>query len=206
MAVRASADARRGNRGPGPETGYRGAVLALLLVAVSLGLSNFAAAIGIGTAGVDARTRLRVGVIFGIFEAGMPVLGLLLGHGLAGDLGQAARWVGGGLLIATGGYALFQHRPGHRSGHAPDADGGLARLAVTGLALSIDNIAVGFALGTYRISFALAAAVIGAVSITLSLAGLELGARIGAKAGQRGEIAGGLILITVGAAIAAGLL
>jgi putative Mn2+ efflux pump MntP len=53
-------------------------VLALLLVALSLGLSNFAAAIGIGVTGVDAGTRLRVGLIFGISEAGMPILGLLL--------------------------------------------------------------------------------------------------------------------------------
>jgi putative Mn2+ efflux pump MntP len=53
------------------------------LVAVSLGLSNFAAAIGIGVSGVDARTRLRVGLVFGLFEAAMPLLGLLLGHGLA---------------------------------------------------------------------------------------------------------------------------
>ena len=74
-------------------------MLALVLVAFSLGLSNFAAAIGIGVAGVDARTRVRVGVVFGIFEAGMPILGLALGHGLASALGHAARWVGAGLLL-----------------------------------------------------------------------------------------------------------
>jgi hypothetical protein len=49
-------------------------------VALSLGLSNFTAAIGLGVAGVDVGTRLRVGLIFGVFEAGMPMLGLLLGH------------------------------------------------------------------------------------------------------------------------------
>jgi hypothetical protein len=38
-------------------------MLALLLVAVSLGLSNFAAA---GVSGVDARTRLRVAIVFGL--------------------------------------------------------------------------------------------------------------------------------------------
>ena len=59
-------------------------MLALLLVAASLGLSNFAAAIGIGVSGVSARTRLEVGVIFGLFEAGMPIAGLALGRGLAG--------------------------------------------------------------------------------------------------------------------------
>jgi putative Mn2+ efflux pump MntP len=73
---------------------YGGPVLALVLVAFSLGLSNFAAAIGIGVAGVDARTRVRVGLVFGIFEAGMPILGLALGHSLASALGHAAHWGG----------------------------------------------------------------------------------------------------------------
>ncbi len=45
---------------------------------------------------------LRVGIVFGFFQAGMPLLGLLLGHGLAGTLGHAARWIGAALLIATG--------------------------------------------------------------------------------------------------------
>ena len=83
-------------------------MLALLLVALSLGLSNFAAAVGIGVAGVDAGTRLRVGLIFGLFEAGMPLLGLLLGHSLARTLGHAAHWIGAALLIATGIYAVVQ--------------------------------------------------------------------------------------------------
>lgn len=42
-------------------------MLALLLVAVSLGLSNFAASVGLGASGVDRRTRLRVGLVFGFF-------------------------------------------------------------------------------------------------------------------------------------------
>lgn len=32
---------------------------------------------------------MRIGIVFGLFEAGMPLLGLLLGHGLAGTLGDA---------------------------------------------------------------------------------------------------------------------
>jgi putative Mn2+ efflux pump MntP len=68
-------------------------MLALLLVAISLGLSNFAA-IGIGVSGIDAHSRLRVGVIFGLFETIMPILGLLLGRSLASTLGHAAHSVG----------------------------------------------------------------------------------------------------------------
>jgi manganese efflux pump family protein len=48
-------------------------VLALVPAALSPGLPDSAAAIGIGIAGVDARTRVRSGVVSGIFEAGMPV-------------------------------------------------------------------------------------------------------------------------------------
>jgi manganese efflux pump family protein len=182
-------------------------MLGLLLVAVSLGLSNFAASVGIGVSGIDTRTRLRVGAIFGIFETGMPILGLVLGRSLANALGHAAHWVGAALLIATGVYAVAQALRG-QSGKTPAGPAGqqTGRLLVTGAALSIDNLAVGFALGTFHVNLAVAAVVIGAVSITMSLVGLELGSRLGTRTGDRGELVGGLVLIGVGVAIATGLL
>ena len=171
-------------------------MLALLLVALSLGLSNFAAAVGIGVAGVDAGTRLRVGLIFGLFEAGMPLLGLLLGHSLAHTLGDAAHWIGAALLIATGIYAVAQAIRSQASKHdkppAEAARQGTGRLLVTGIALSIDNLAVGFALGAFHVNLAVAAITIGVVSVTLSLIGLDLGDRLGSKTGEQGELLGGL--------------
>jgi putative Mn2+ efflux pump MntP len=185
-------------------------MLALLLVAISLGLSNFAAAIGVGVSGIGAHTRLRVGVIFGLFETAMPILGLLLGRSLASTLGRAAHWIGAALLIITGLYAALQaiRSPGSKDARWPAAPDGprTGRLLVTGLALSIDNLAVGFALGAFHVSFLLAAVLIGAVSIAMSLLGLELGGRLGSKAGDRGELVGGLVLVGVGVAIAAGVL
>jgi len=183
-------------------------MIALLLVAVSLGLSNFAASVGIGVTGIDAQTRLRVGVIFGLFETCMPIVGLLLGHSLAATLGHAAHWIGPGLLIATGLYALVQavRNRGRQDTDDQAAPAGLptGRMLITGLALSIDNLAVGFALGTYHVNITVAAIVIGAVSVALSLLGLELGSRIGSRAGDRGELVGGIVLIGVGIAIATG--
>jgi putative Mn2+ efflux pump MntP len=186
-------------------------VLAILLIALSLGLSNFAASIGIGVTGINARTRLRVGVIFGLFETGMPILGLVLGHSLARTLGHAAHWIGAALLIATGIYASIQavrSRSSDDNEQRADTATGqhTGRLLLTGFALSIDNLAVGFALGTYHVSLLLAAVIIGAVSVSLSLIGLELGNRLGAKTGERGELIGGLVLIGVGIAIATGAL
>lgn len=185
-------------------------MLALFLVAAAVGVSNFAAAIAIGVSGVDARTRLRVGIVFGVFEAGMPVLGLILGQQLADSLGRAARWISAGLLVAVGVYALFsaarqRHSTASGQAAAPIPTGN-AHLLLAGLALSLDNLVVGFALGTYNTPIAVAALVIGVVSVAMSLVGLELGARIGKWAGQRGEQLAGLMLISVGIAIAAGAL
>jgi putative Mn2+ efflux pump MntP len=185
-------------------------VLALLLVALALGLSNFAASVGIGISGAGARARLRVGIVFGLCETAMPILGLLLGHGLAGALGHAAHWIGAVLLSLTGGCAVLQALRGR--GDHQDAERGAAaglktgRLLVTGAALSIDNLAVGFALSTYHVGLVVAVAVIGAVSVALSLLGLELGDRLGARAGDRSGLLGGLVLVGVGAALAAGVL
>lgn len=79
-------------------------------------------------------------------------------------------------------------------------------MLITGVALSIDNLAVGFALGTLHVGLAVTAVVIGAVSVTMSLIGLELGQRIGAHVGDLGELLGGAVLIGVGIAIGTGVL
>lgn len=184
--------------------------MALVIVAVGLGLSNFAAAIGIGTSGGP---RVRVAVVFGLFEAGMPVLGLVLGRGLADSLGQAARWLGGAVLIAVGVYGLIHaRREADPEKGTPAAPGEqerpwrIGRMLIGGLVLSGDNLAAGFALGAYHINLAVAATVFGVVSVTMSLVGLELGARIGAAAGERSELISCALLIAVGAVIAAGVL
>src|SRR5580698_6316361 len=84
------------------------------MVAFALGLSNFAAAIGIGTSGGP---RVRVTVVFGLFEAGMPLVGLALGRSVAANLGHATQWLGGAILIMVGGYGLLQ---AWRSARLPD--------------------------------------------------------------------------------------
>ena len=181
-------------------------MLALLLLAVAVGLSNFAASIGIGVSGVSRGIRIRVAVVFGLFEAGMPVAGLVLGRSMAADLGQDARWLGAGVLIAVGVFGLVQawrSRDADASSR-PTRSWRTGRVLLSGLALSSDNLAVGFVLGAYHTGLPLAAAVFGVVSVAMSLAGLELGARIGIAVGDRSELIASAMLIAVGTAIAAG--
>src|SRR5579872_6386843 len=162
-------------------------MLALLLLAVALGLSNFAAAIGIGVSGVRGRDRVRIAMVFGVFEAGMPVLGVALGRGLASSLGHVAHWLGGAALVVIGVTGLVLARRGSRPAGEPGAAGEVAaggpaaggpswrlgRVVVSGLALSADNLAAGFALGAYHTGLAVAATVFGVVSVVMSLAGLD---------------------------------
>jgi putative Mn2+ efflux pump MntP len=165
-------------------------------------MTNFAGGLAIGLAGVDVRLRLRVAVAFGLFEGGMPLLGLLLGRALAGTLGSHANLIAGGLLVLTGIYTIVSALRG--SHEDASKRWGMTRLLATGLALSVDNLVVGFALGTYHVSFVVAAALIAATSVAMSLVGLELGSRLGEHLGQRSELLGGAILVVVGSAIGAG--
>ena len=182
------------------------ALLSLLLVSVSVGLSNFAGAIGIGMAGVDARMRIRVGFIFGFFEALMPVLGLILGHSVSGFFGQYGKLAGGAILILTGGYIILTERLFEREEERATRGMSLPSLLVTAVALSVDNLAVGFALAVYPVDLWLAAIVFGVVSILMTLIGLELGHRLGKPVEKWSEEIGGGVLILVGVAIATGVL
>jgi putative Mn2+ efflux pump MntP len=185
-------------------------VLALVLSAFAVGLDNFAAAIGIGIAGVDARTRLRVAVIFGFFEAAMPLIGLLIGHRFAHGFGQTTRYIGGGLLAAAGLWSLVEARRGVDEADSDDvsprAAQSLGALVMSGLALSIDNLVIGFGLGVTKTPLVASLLVFAVVSIGLSLAGLELGRTLGARMQGRADWVAGVVLIAVGALIAANVL
>lgn len=182
------------------------ALLSLLLVSVSVGLSNFAGAIGIGLSGIDVRTRIRVGLAFGFFEAFMPVIGLLLGHSVAGFFGQYGKFAGGAILVLTGAYTIAAERLfAGRDNHATRGMS-IQSLLVTALALSIDNLAVGFAIAIYNVPIVEAAVVMAIVSVAMSLVGLELGHRLGERVEEWSEEIGGAVLILVGVALGAGLL
>lgn len=177
-------------------------------MSLSVGLSNFAGSIGIGLSGIDARTRLRVGIAFGLFEGLMPVIGLFIGQAVAGSIGNYGRYLGAVLLVLTGGYTIWQGRRTGEVERQEERGGALdnRQLLVLGIALSVDNLVVGFALGVYHISIVLAAITMAIVSVGLSLLGLELGSRLGSKVGEYSEEAGGVVLILVGIAIAVGLI
>jgi manganese efflux pump family protein len=180
--------------------------LALLAAAIAVGLGNFGAAIGLGVSGVDRATRIRVGLTFAVFESGMPLVGLAVGQGLAGSIGDAGQWVGGGLLIATGLYTLWSaYREDDDDSETPKSSG-MGRLLVTALALSIDNLVVGFSLGVQHVNLLEALVVFAVVSAGLALLGLEFGRRLGHRIEIGGDYLAGGVLVVVGILVATGLI
>jgi manganese efflux pump family protein len=176
-------------------------MLALLLVAGSLGLSNFAASIAIGLSGVDRATRARVAASFGLFEAGMPVIGLLIGQRVSHALGAQADIAGGLLLIGVGVHAILSHAGSSRESPSAWDGARFGRLLVLAAGLSIDNLVVASrSAPTTRRSFS-ASQSSRVVSVGLSLVGLELGSRLGRGVEHRSELIAGAVLICVGLAI-----
>jgi len=150
-------------------------------------------------------------------EGAMPAVGLLIGHRAATMLGGNASTVGGTVLALTGLCGIITAIRNRQRGneHAPTPSlstpssstaSGWGRLTVTGIALSIDNLVVGFALGAYHASLAVAAITIAAVSVAMSLAGLEIGGRLSARLGHHGELFAGAVLLVLGVAISRGAL
>ncbi|SIS58805.1 manganese efflux pump MntP [Alicyclobacillus vulcanalis] len=175
----------------------------LLLIGLGIGLDNGLAAIGLGASGLSRRLQWRVAIIFAVFEAWMPVLGIWAGREVASVLGRSAHVVGIAILALLGLYSLFKRRDDDDEIEAVERARGL-QIVLLAIALSIDNLTVGFSLGILRAPLALAGAVFGSVSFLLTVAGLEAGRFLAARLEHLpAERLTGLVLLAVAGWMAA---
>src|SRR5437667_11988826 len=80
--------------------------LTLIALVVPLGLDTFAVAAALGMSGLTRRDRIRVTMLFTLFEMGMPIVGIVLGAGAGTVAGYAADYVAIAILIAMGIFML----------------------------------------------------------------------------------------------------
>ncbi|MEI7838356.1 MAG: manganese efflux pump [bacterium] len=175
-------------------------LLAVVLLALSTGIDNFVVSAAIGLAGINARHKIRIALTIGIFETAMTIAGLFLGDRASGLLGGYTHWVGGLLLLGTGIYIIYSAKKGDQSAKKK-TNGKLAQQLITAMSLSIDNLIVGFSIGSQKIPINEAILVIAVISMSLSLIGMELGTRLSHKIEEYSEIISGIIIIGVGLAI-----
>jgi len=179
--------------------------LSILLVGLAMSTDAFAAAVGKGAAMQRPRFReaLRAGLIFGAIEAVTPVIGWLLGTAASRYITAWDHWIAFSVLGLLGLHMIWNgFRPD--AGDDDAADGrrhGFWNLAATGLGTSIDAMAVGVSLAFLDVPIGIVAVVIGLCTLVMVTTGIMLGRVLGALAGKRAEIIGGVILIAIGAVI-----
>jgi putative Mn2+ efflux pump MntP len=177
----------------------------ILLIGLAMSTDAFAAAIGKGAAMTRPRLpqALRAGLVFGVVEGITPVIGWLLGTATSRFIEAWDHWIAFGLLSALGLHMIWQalRLDDSEEGNRADDNGSLLKLAIAGLATSIDAMAVGVGLAFADVPIALVALVIGLCTFCMVTIGIMLGRALGVIIGKRAEIVGGLILIVVGSVI-----
>ena len=125
----------------------------------------------------------------------MPVVGFLVG-GLASRIGAAVDWISVALLLGAGLWILKETREGGEEivEALEKAQQGIAALAVVALSVSLDELAVGVAFGTFRPPIVPVLVAIAVQAAVVSLLGIRLGARLGERAGTRATLIAGVVL------------
>lgn len=177
-------------------------MLVIIVLFASLGLDTFAVSLGLGVRGLPRNRWWRIGLVFALFEGLSPVVGLVLGQHLSGWLGQIAAYAAGGILVVLGALEIREAlQDDDEQGPDPLKDGNMRAILLTGLSVSIDELAIGFALGVLRVPIGLALVYIAVQAFALTFLGLWLGSHVGRKLGERAELAAGSLLLLLGLAL-----
>lgn len=173
-------------------------MIAALALAVALAMDAFAVALTQGARfRHDWRSVAAIALAFGLFQGGMPLAGWLLGSFALPLVEAWDHWIAGGLLAALGVQMIWF---GEHEGDGPARLSGFALLAAA-VATSIDAFAAGITLPTMDFPPLATCGLIALVTAVLSAIAIELGQRAGDRFGRHAEIAGGVMLIALGAKI-----
>jgi len=156
-----------------------------------------------------------VGLYFGIFQAGMPLLGYFLGVQFQNKIISIDHWIAFVLLVLIGINMIRESRKKDCEEIAVEimidensddcvckknVEDPLAfkKMLALAVATSIDALAVGVTFAFLKVDIASAASTIGIVTFALSMIGVKIGHVFGTIYKSKAELIGGLILILMG--------
>ncbi|MES2832338.1 MAG: manganese efflux pump MntP family protein [Pseudomonadota bacterium] len=173
--------------------------------ALSLAMSTdaFAAALSKGAAlrKPGLQEAVRTGLIFGVIEGITPLAGWAMGRVAAPYVEAWDHWIAF-VLLTTIGLIMIRASLFQESVQTPKpARHTFLILALTGFATSIDAMVVGVGLALLDADILITAIAIGLSTFVMVTAGIMMGRVLGALAGKRAELAGGIILIAIGCLI-----
>ena len=180
----------------------------LFLLGIGLAMDAFAVSVckGLGMRRLNKKQTLIIGLYFGGFQALMPLIGWLLGSQFQKYITSIDHWIAFILLSFIGGKMMIEAiREWNEEETVDVMDAPLdhKNMLVLAVATSIDALAVGVTFAFLDAPVGICAAVIGAVTFTMSAAGVKLGSVWGAKYKSKAELAGGITLVILGLKILA---
>ena len=174
----------------------------LMLLAVGVSMDAFAVSIckGLAMKKATLKAGLTCGIWFGGFQALMPVIGFFLGMLFAEAIQAIDHWVAFILLGFIGISMLREAFSKEEESH--DADLSVKTMFVMAVATSIDALAVGISLAMAGdVNIWVAIALIGGFTCAFCTVGVKIGNIFGSRLEDKAQIAGGVILILLGAKI-----
>lgn len=174
----------------------------IFLIGIGLSMDAFAVSVckGLGMHRVNYAHALVIALFFGVFQGLMPVIGWLVGSAFAAYVTAVDHWIAFALLAFVGGKMLwdaFYDEEGEED-ETTTQKLDLRELFMLAIATSIDALAVGISFSFLQIDIAAAALIIGCTTFVLSLVGVVVGSRFGARFEKPSQIAGGIVLIAIG--------
>ena len=178
----------------------------LMLLAVGVSMDAFAVSICKGLAMKQATLKagLTCGIWFGGFQALMPLIGFLLGSMFAEAIEAVDHWVAFVLLAIIGINMLKEAFEKKDCCCCEDADADLSAktMFVMAVATSIDALAVGISLAMAgNVNILSAVLLIGLFTCGFCTLGVKIGNIFGSRFEKKAQVAGGAILILLGAKI-----
>ncbi len=171
-------------------------------IAFSLSFDAFAVSLSNGCAleKCTLRHAVTVGLWFGLFQAGMPIIGWLGGMYLREAIRAWDHWLAFGLLCAIGLKMMYEGWKTNSGCPAPDESVIMhpGRLCAMAVATSIDALAVGLSFSVLGYPIAVPALVIGIVTFFMSSFGMKAGEKLYLLLEDKVEYVGGAILIAIG--------
>lgn len=169
----------------------------ILVLGFVLSLDNFRVSIALGTVPFGLKRAVQVALTFGLWDAIMPLVGLLVGRRIGEAVGGVADLVG---ATALGGYGLYLVISALRNPEPEELDQPWALFGIP-LTLSLDNLFAGASLGLLGLSPWFSAAVFGAITAVMSLVGLRLGRAAARLIRIRSDLLSGITLIIAAVAL-----
>ena len=173
----------------------------LFVTAVGLSMDAFAVSVckGLAMKKLSPKKAFIIGLWFGSFQALMPGIGYLLGTRFEKYVTTFDHWIAFVLLGLIGFNMIREALTGEEEQTDDSTDA--KTMFLLAVATSIDALAVGITYAFLQVQILPAITFIGAVTFSLSVAGVKIGNLFGLKYKSRAEIAGGVILILMGTKI-----